>query len=239
MLTLGIETSVRPGSVALCDKSSCLLQLPLERPDRRHAQMLASQVQQLFQQIDKPIQTCDLIAVSLGPGSFTGLRVGIVFAKTLAYARGCDVIGVDTFASIATSSLLGGSEITVIANAFRQELFVGHYQADQSSEESRRSVWSRRGEITIEPARDWLRGLKADQAVTGPGLELFEEYPADCRIEAVSHRNPQAAGIAQLGWELYQQRGPDDIFRLQPAYLRRSAAEEKWEAKIASSEPNP
>jgi len=238
MLILGIETSIRPGSVALCDDDSCLLQLPLEQPNRRHAQMLATQVQQLFLKTGKRVQDCDLIAVSLGPGSFTGLRVGVVFAKTFAYALECEVIGIDTFAAIASATQLAGTEITVIANAYRQELFVGAYLKQPPQDQQGPVDWIRSGDIKIEPVDNWLNTRERGALMTGPGLDLFDAFPADCQFEMEPHRHPQAGSIARVGFREYSSRGADDQWQLQPVYLRRSAAEEKWDAKIASCDPN-
>jgi tRNA threonylcarbamoyladenosine biosynthesis protein TsaB len=79
-LVLGIETSGLVGRVALCRGTECLSEVCLEEAPRRHAQTLVSQIGALLSQAGKSVVDLDAIAVSVGPGSFTGLRVGVVCA---------------------------------------------------------------------------------------------------------------------------------------------------------------
>ena len=68
-----------------------------------------------------------LVAVSQGPGSFTGLRVGIAFAKTLAWAVECQLVAVDTFEAIAAETAIDGDALWVVSDAHRNELYVRHF----------------------------------------------------------------------------------------------------------------
>src|SRR5262245_22963627 len=103
MLTLAVETSGPVGSVALLDGEQCLDERVLEL-GRHHGQALVPEIGRLLAGQGRMPRDCALIAVSAGPGSFTGLRVGIVCAKTLAYAAGCRVAAVDTLLAIACNS---------------------------------------------------------------------------------------------------------------------------------------
>src|SRR5262245_14211632 len=95
-----IETSGRPGRVALAVGESLLAGVHLDEV-RRHARDLApAAAERLRGQGWKP-RDLQCVIVSLGPGSYTGLRVGVISARTLCYAIGCPLLGVETFAAIA------------------------------------------------------------------------------------------------------------------------------------------
>ena len=85
MKILAIETSGFEGSIALSENSDVLAQRELARAGRRHAQTLVLEVAELLESHSLQPDQIDVVAVSHGPGSFTGLRVGVVFAKTFAW----------------------------------------------------------------------------------------------------------------------------------------------------------
>jgi len=231
MLILGIETSGWTASIALeCDgRSVAAREIP--RAGRRHAQTLVTEIVDLFHQSGHTARECDAVAVSIGPGSFTGLRVGVVCAKTFAYATGGRLLAVDTFQSIAINAMEANTteyvpEVLVIDDAQRGDLFVGRYHPDDAG----RMVPS--SEVAIVDAQRWCAERTEDDVVSGPGCSKFEAQLVDrCRLVAPELRASRAVAVAQLGsWkaELRQFAAP---FALEPFYLRRSAAEEKWDAE--------
>src|SRR5436189_1221499 len=92
-----LETSSRQGQIALASDGSIIAEMRLEASTRR-ASDLAMMLERLLQQVNWKAKELSQIIVGLGPGSFTGLRVGLASAKALAYAVGCQFIGVETFA---------------------------------------------------------------------------------------------------------------------------------------------
>src|SRR5688572_658963 len=95
-----LESSGRTGRVALALGANLLSERVLDEA-RRHARDLAPAVSELCAAQGWRVRDLQAVAVSLGPGSYTGLRVGIISAKTLAYAVGCVAFGIETFAAIA------------------------------------------------------------------------------------------------------------------------------------------
>jgi tRNA threonylcarbamoyladenosine biosynthesis protein TsaB len=225
MLTLGIETSGFQGSVALTRDGDCLADRTLEKAGRRHAQTLVSEIDRLLKDFGHTANDLNLIAVSLGPGSFTGLRVGIVCAKTLAYATGCQLAAIDTFLAIAENSPEHVTEISIVSDAQRQELFVGQYQRDEQN------YWQQEQEITVVPGESWLNSLDGPAFVSGTGLKPFESSEFLCQFLPEECRQPQAAAIAKLGERKQTNGCADEIWSLEPFYLRKSAAEEKWDQR--------
>ena len=225
MLLMGIETSRRDGTVVLSRDGRILGERLLNREGRRHAQTLVAEMNDLAQESGIRLRDCGAVAVSIGPGSFTGLRVGVAAAKTLAYATGCRLAAVDTFLCIAQASPSDVGKVTVIGDAQRGDLYVGHYLR------GRDGFFMRAGEIAIVNARQWYCRLSADDIISGPGVDKYaDELPRACRILESEFRHPQAAIVAQLGERQILSGDLADLWKLEPFYLRPSAAEEKRDA---------
>jgi tRNA threonylcarbamoyladenosine biosynthesis protein TsaB len=234
MLVLGIETSGLDGSVALVRDDVCLDERALNQVGRRHAQSLVLEIGELLQAQSLTPRDVELIAVSRGPGSFTGLRVGMTCAKTFAYATGCQFISVDTFAAIAENSPQEIHRLTVIEDAQREDLFVGEYVRDESGR------WQLVSPIRIVPVNEFLQARTERDIVIGPGLKkrsmsgITSIGPVGTDIS-----RPRASIIAILGKRASQQSSGDessidrDFWRVSPFYLRLSAAEEKRIASVA------
>lgn len=229
LLTLGVETSGTAGAVALRRGGQTVEAVALQQPGRRHAQTLISEVDALLRRAGHTAQQLDAIAVSIGPGSFTGLRVGVVFAKTLAYATGCRLTAVDSFRAIAAACPTDVSEVFVVSDAQRGDLFVGRFVLGDSL-----AGPQRQGEIVIEsldPFCERFRELavsRTDLAVTGPAAGTLPVLPsAALRILPEELRQPRAEFVAELGEQQVLAGQLSDPWQLEPFYLRRSAAEEK------------
>lgn len=225
MITLGIETSGRAGSIALWRDELCLEERPLEDAGRRHAQTLVSGIDRLLRDYALRPHDCSGVAVSIGPGSFTGLRVGVVCAKTFAYAVGCPLSAVDTLLCIAENSPEDVEDVSVIADAQRGELYVGRYRRRAGG------AFERLQEIAIVSGESWCRNRSQGDVVTGPAVEKYEPHLAGrARLLPPEARLPRAAVVARLGARRISEGKAADLWTLEPVYIRRSAAEEKWDA---------
>ena len=176
------------------------------------------------------------IAVSKGPGSFTGLRVGLVCAKTFAYATGCQFVAVDTFEAIADNCPLDVRDVWIVENAQRGDFFVGRYMRDEAD------TWSQAGPIQTVAAEEWLAARTADETITGPGLAHGDLQSVRARLltdETVAR--PRASAIARLGQRRLLARdaaSPQDDFdfwKAVPFYIRPSAAEEQQAKRSETS----
>ena len=186
LLTLGVETSGVTGAVALCRDGKTIESVALQQIGRRHAQTLISEVDVLLRRANLTAKQLEVVAVSIGPGSFTGLRVGVVFAKTLAYAVGCQLIAVDTFRAIAAASSQDEPEVFVVSDAQRGELFVGRYSCEKTRTVSASTV--RIGEISIESVETFCRQA-GTIATSGPAAATL---PATMRVLAPDAHLPRA-----------------------------------------------
>jgi tRNA threonylcarbamoyladenosine biosynthesis protein TsaB len=222
---LAIETSGRLGSVALIDAASSTSDAVLERstPEgERTAQSLLPTVQELLQERSWRPADIQLVCVTTGPGSFTGLRIGVVAAKTFAYATGAKLVGVHTLAAIAAGIEAPARRLWTILDAQRQELFVSSFMAGQSLPEQPRPATD---VVSIEK---WLKSIEPGDCVAGPPLaKLRNQVPADVTIIDETLWHPKAAIVARLGLQLFEHGQTISPLELVPHYYRKSAAEEK------------
>ena len=230
-LILGIETSGFEGSVALRRAGETVETVLLEK--RRHAQTLVAQVQSLLRRHEIRAADITTIAVSHGPGSFTGLRVGVVFAKTFAFTTGCRLVAVDTLQCVAAAAPSEFQHVAVIADAQREQLFLGQFLRAGNGPPQRA------GEIEIIDFEAFCelagRLLAADFAVTGPGTSRIEDVlPEFVEVVTPDLRTPSAAHVAAIGERLALDGEEADPSTLEPFYIRRSSAEDKRDAMAAS-----
>ncbi len=221
MHCLAIETSGFEGRVALWSDGTCI-ERALETSGRRHAQSLIAEIDALIQSAGLTPAAIELVAVSLGPGSFTGLRVGVMAAKTLAYSLSIPVVGIETFALFAEQAPGEWGRVAVVGDAQRGDFFVS--EADYTSDRR----WKMLEPVRIVPAEPWLAQLSAGMHVIGPGLtRILDSGTAATLVREPWATVPSAAKLAELGVARFIQQGGDDPWSLAPIYLRPSAAEEQ------------
>lgn len=228
MWTLGLETSTRRGSVAVWDGQSAPLECSLGAHSQKHATTIFQVLDELLKSQNLKPSDIGRIAVSVGPGSFTGLRIGVVAAKTLAYSLNCELKAIDTFLAVAHQSPAEVGAVTVIGDAQRGDLFVGDFVRNETAN------WLPVGTIRTEPADLFEKSLTGDQFLSGPGLARYSAQ-LDTRANLLdsSLHNPSAKAVCELSGR--EEIPLIDCWSLQPLYLRKSSAEEKWNQK--QSEP--
>jgi tRNA threonylcarbamoyladenosine biosynthesis protein TsaB len=194
----------------------------LLRGDERTAQVLAPTIQGLLAAADWSPKNVDLVAVTIGPGSFTGLRIGVTTAKAFAYAIGAEVLSINTMDALALQASPTALPLWTILDAQRQELFAAKYVVDE------RLTLRTEHETCILPQEKWLASLRPGDHVIGPALKrIAGQLPVG--IEALPEQlwQPTAAAVGQVAWTTYQLGHRDDVWKLSPNYYRPSAAEEK------------
>ncbi|MBN2473434.1 MAG: tRNA (adenosine(37)-N6)-threonylcarbamoyltransferase complex dimerization subunit type 1 TsaB [Pirellulales bacterium] len=220
---LALETTEKTGSVAAMCDGKLLLEIELNR-QQRSAQSLAPGLQALLRQLQWRPRDIDLVAVCIGPGSFTGLRVGVAAAKAFAYAANAEVLGVGTLEVIAARAPGQIQSISVAVDAQRGDVVAQSFRRNDA------------GRLCPEAAArlldidTWLAAIQPDTVVSGPVLQkLAGRVPEHVMVLERQYREPRAAALAQLAARDYAAGRRDDIWSLSPHYCRRSAAEEKAE----------
>ena len=229
MRILALETSGRLASIALLigqgEQTEPIRSFQLE-PSQRTAQALAPAMQELLAEADWSPSDVGLVAVTIGPGSFTGLRIGVTAAKMFAYAVGAEVVAIDTLDLLANQATQTSGKLWTILDAQRDELFVAEFEFMSHKGPQRL------GPNYILPCSEWLSQLNPNDRVTGPILlRLGEQLPDSVHSVSESLWHPQATSLGQLAWQNYQLGKLDDLWQLVPVYGRLSAAEEKLRSK--------
>ena len=230
-LLLVLETSGRVGAVALARGPDVLCAQHLDET-RRHARDLAPVTAALLRERGLSPRDLSGVVVGLGPGSYTGLRVGLMSAKALSYATGCALIGVSTFAAIARQAPAGISQLDVLADAQQDKVYVQSFnrQAEQ---------WLVASPLAIVPFASWSASRRSDAWLTGPGLHRWRSHICEAdRITAEQTWDPQPVNLLAIGLDRFRAGERDDVYSLEPLYLRPSSAEEQWARRLATHTPD-
>lgn len=227
MRTLAIDTSLSAGSVAAGDADTVVeRRLPITG---EHARLVASSLREAAVQLGWQIGAAELVAVVRGPGSFTGLRVGVAAAKGIAWACGARIVGVSGFEAIAWKSArsvdLAGRPLEIGYEAGRGDVYAA--PAMPCSEAP--AGW-KVGPARLVTAEKWLASLPEGSVVAGPALALYAErlsVRTDVVVAPSSCRTSDAAAAAAIARAKAAAGHTDDPALLVPDYLRPSYAEDR------------
>ena len=221
---IAIETTGLRGSIALAqieqDQPAQILVSEDLATDRRSAQSLAPALTALLDSSSLTSRDIACVAVTEGPGSFTGLRVGITTAKSFAYAVGAKLIGVNTLAALAEPHNTAASPIWSAIDAQRSEVFVAKIDDPYSNE-----VVNQR--FSVE---SFIESLPEGATVVSPMAERLISLAksAGKSIQVVS-AEPKGDAVARIGSRHWIAGNESDLFGLKPDYCRLSAAEENYQ----------
>ncbi len=221
LIILALETSGRRGSVAVLQDDAPLA-LGTIAPDQRTAAAITPLVKEQLARAAVALEQIDLVAVTAGPGSFTGLRVGVTTAKTLAYALRCEVLGVDTLQVIAEQVPAAVENVWTVLDAQRQQLFAARFHRNDSG------AMVVQTPTAIVDNDAWIASLGAGDAVCGRGVaRMRDRLDEGVHVADEAVWEPQAETVGRLAKRLHDEGGRDDFWKLSPQYFRQSAAEEK------------
>ena len=214
---LVLETAGKVGQAALAAGDAVAAAGRIGEGHRR-ASDLALVVDRLLREAGWEPASLTAAVVGLGPGSYTGLRVGLASAKALAFAVGCRFFGVETFAAVAARAPDG--PVSVIADALQGKLFRREYRRDGDALEPT-------GPLEVVNGWDWLAGLRPGTRVTGPAAGSWEvRLPAGVTVVDAAERDPRPIDLLAVArtqpWAVNT-----DVWTAEPFYLRGSSAEEK------------
>ena len=217
-----LETSGRVARIGLARGGSVIHAAALDTA-RRHAREMVPTIEAMLKA--ETLRPADLtgIMVGRGPGSYTGLRVGLATAKALAYAAGCQLRAVDTSAAIAEQAPQDARQVWVIADALQNQVY--HQRFDRTE-----TGWVPFQELRIGTVAEWLNGLSAGDYISGPGVSAYSNaIPQSCNLVAEADREARIGSVLAVGLRLAPLTR-EELFALEPLYLRGSSAEEKAKA---------
>ena len=225
MLLLCLDTATPQVTVAIGAEGAVLGAVRLGR-DRRHAEHLAPAIEYLCRELDVELPRLAGIAVGLGPGLFTGLRVGVTTAKTMAQALRIPVVGVASLDLVAYPLRHTNRLLVALLDARRGEVFHARYRPVPGG---------------VQRVTDYEVGAVADLAANlvaaGDGaLRYRQELAGVDRSEQAgpAFAYPSAAALLELATARMEREDFSSPWDVQPLYLRRSDAEIEWERREAS-----
>jgi tRNA threonylcarbamoyladenosine biosynthesis protein TsaB len=230
--TLAIETSGDAGSVAVLEGHEVRALLKLD-PARRTAQTLAPAIATALEQAGWRPRDVQLAALTVGPGSFTGLRLAVATAKAFAYAVQAGVLGVDTLEVLAAGVFAetDAGYVDAALDAQRGQVIAARFARAEAGTQRPRTARP----AAIQDRAAWWQGVAAGDLVTGPILARHgAEAPAHVVAAAQHLWQPSAVWVGRLAVSDYEAGRRLSPFEVQPVYIRPSAAEEKRAEKRAA-----
>lgn len=235
MKILAIDTSTATTSVALADCGNILAEYCLHMKENQSNRLVAT-IEQILAGSRVAWSQVEAVAVAIGPGSFTGLRIGIATAKGMVLGTERKIVGVTTLDALVYNVIpVPGLIACPVVDARKGEIYTSLYRSCNGNWERISPHFSLPVAGLIDLLRE--RGLLENQILfLGDGLTLYKEELkaalgklavfAPCRYWFSS-----AANVALLGWCYLQDGKEVDVYHLKPLYLRRPEAEIKWKAK--------
>lgn len=228
MIALGIDTSGDAGSVALAGATADGGALAEERVFTEgliHGVALAPAVAGLLAAAGLAPSDLGAVAAGLGPGSYTGVRVGVAFAKSLAFAAGVPLLGVPSPDAMAAAAP-ADRDVACVRDARRGSLYFALYSAGRAEPRAA-------GGVRLLALEDADREIPDGALVIGDATERFPDLLSGRgrEIGARALGRAPALEVARLALARLPEEGPVPPHDLAPIYLRLSEAEERWSAK--------
>jgi tRNA threonylcarbamoyladenosine biosynthesis protein TsaB len=225
-LILAIETSGRTGSIAIALGEQMLSEAHFSGLMRHSAEIFPA-IQQLLERFSRKPKEIEHIYISIGPGSFTGLRIAAALAKTMHLANAVKIVAVDTLDVIAANAsdyikeekIEGLTKIATILDAKRGQFFIAAYEYQQRQ-------WKKTMADCLMTDEEFVAncGCKSRPVwLLGEGLVYYKDKFKGEGIQFLDEKywNPRAENVYKLGWEKALAGQFADPLTLQPTYLRR------------------
>ena len=226
MKVLGIDTSTSCGSLGIIDDDAVVAEYALLR-DETHSTRLVPAIQALLKEARLDLDEIDGIAISLGPGSFTGLRVGLSAVKGLALAAERPVVGIPTLDALASNLPFTPYVICPLVDARKGEVYTALYKDGEGGRIEQLTPYQ-----VLAPL-DLLEKIPPQETIfLGDGVEaygeLIEERLGAKALFAPPHlRFLRGSTVAEIGLQRFKKGENDNISSLVPIYVRPSDAEIK------------
>lgn len=225
---LAIETSSRIGSVALAEDGRSILEDTFPHGLQNAARIVPS-IDELCRRLNWTSRDLAEIYVSAGPGSFTGLRIGITLAKTLAFVTGAKLVAVPSVRVIAENAPPDADHLAIVLDAKRDQIFTATLHRNQNG-------WTPIQPAQLSSLAETLAKSPRPLWLIGEGIPYHQKFidPGDNQIHITDESlwRPRAAAVAHLGWTMARRGEFCDFLSLAPIYIRRPEAEEKYQANL-------
>lgn len=227
MRLLAIDTSTLVGSVAVVQDGELLAEQSAS-VRATHGETLLPAVERVLAQASLSIDAVDVFAVGIGPGSFTGVRIGVATVKGLSLSMGKPIVGVSSLRVLARGMVAGAGLHVPVVDAHKGEVYCAAYEiAEDAALRTVLEPFHALPELAAQRLREvaagralWLAGnglARYGDAFLAPIAEISRRSPTFCDV-------PRAACLADEAVRELLLRGPSDLSTLAPTYLRDSDA---------------
>ncbi|MDX9916493.1 MAG: tRNA (adenosine(37)-N6)-threonylcarbamoyltransferase complex dimerization subunit type 1 TsaB [Gudongella sp.] len=229
MKVLGIDTSTLMTTCAVMDGEQLLGEFSLSL-DMSHSEALVPMIKELLENLKLKPEEMDLFSVADGPGSFTGLRIGLATAKSLAHVTGKPIVGVSSLEVLAMGFPYQPLVVPMM-DARRDRVFTGIYEMDGFPK-----TIMNPDAIEVSELTKIIKNLGKKVIAVGDGSVVYreelQEELKDMIIFAPGHLNlSSGSAVCKLGVKKYEEEGSDDLFTMAPDYLRDSQAQRALKEK--------
>jgi tRNA threonylcarbamoyladenosine biosynthesis protein TsaB len=245
MRVLALDTTTRAGSVALIEDDRVIAERAGD-PARSHAERLPGDLMRLLEEFGRAPSDVDVFAVAAGPGSFTGLRIGIATMQGLAFVCRRPIVAVsvlDALAQQAARDLPPGSLVAAWMDAHRHEVFSALYRVTDAPAFTAERLVEEEAARAGDPAATLARWASLASRMPGPGVSVYAGDGAEAYASLISAGPgnarvvpaPAVAGTIGLMAVLRAKRGETvDPAGVQPIYVRRPDVEVARDGKLAN-----
>ncbi len=226
MLILALESSAKAASCALC-RDDFLVAQAFQNSALTHSVTLLPMVEDMLKNCSTSLDQVELVAVAAGPGSFTGLRIGVAEAKGLAWARDLPCAACSTLEAMAWSlAHLEGQEICCCMDARRSQVYAARFRIEKGVPVR----LTQDDAVSLDALADEIeKNSKKSQIIVGDGWELcyneFQRRGIACSVAPPHLRYQSAWGVARCALELARRGDLTTAAALAPDYHRLSQAE--------------
>ncbi len=215
MKILGIDTSSKFLNIALSE-DELIIKEESHLLDRRHSSELVPVIKRLLKKHKTPVNKIGAFVIGLGPGSFTGLRIGVSTTKGFGIALGRPCIGVASIDSIACNASENNKDIIPIIDAKRGQVYAAIYRRKGGK-------IKRMSDYQVLPIEKLLRQVKDDAVFLGDGIALYKDNILSVNKKAVfleeKYWYPGAGNLIKLGFPKIKKAGKPGLGKLVPLYL--------------------
>ncbi|OPJ56031.1 tRNA (adenosine(37)-N6)-threonylcarbamoyltransferase complex dimerization subunit type 1 TsaB [Alkalithermobacter paradoxus] len=230
MKILGIDTSSQVATVAIMDEDKLIAEYTINYK-KNHSENLMPMISEIFRSCDMKVDDIDLIGVCIGPGSFTGLRIGVATAKAIAHVRNIPIAPVNSLEALAFNMNFSKGIICPIIDAQRSDVYTSKYTWESNTLVSIEEMSVK----NIDDLIDELNDRYDEIVLLGEGVDIHREKLnklGNIYIAPNSHKLSKASSVCQIALQKYESGDTLDYKKVEPLYIRKSQAEVQYEEKL-------
>ena len=231
MKILGIDTSTHSTSVCIIEDDKLICEYTVNTK-KTHSQKLMVMIESMIKESDLNVSDIDAIAICIGPGSFTGLRISMATAKAIAQVRNLPIISVNSLESLAFNMNLCERIICPILDAQRNQVYTGKYKFENGEFKTLEDV----NVVTIDELVDELSKSNDEFIIVGEATTLYKEKLGQLNnsyIASVSNNVSKASSLCAIAKSKFEKEiDIHNCYTINPMYIRKSQAEVQYEEKM-------